>query len=226
MTEPQDLAEVLIAAGLLDRAAVEGEERAARRVGICLAAQLLSQSRITAEALQQAIAEKTGLKPANLGQMAVDQDALREVAFDLADRNLLLPLGFEPRAEGRVLRVAMANPLDTGAIDEIESTTGVKVEPVLVSAVELQTAIDEHYRGLITKLIPRGYALEPQPGRRPLFGGDENTPGSMEALTVPRHRLEDEMAPDLKLRALVDLLIRKGVLSEEEYLDELKRFLR
>jgi len=45
-----------------------------------------------------------------------------------------------------VLRVAMSDPLNVFAIDDIEDYTGMRVEPVVDFASSIKNAIDKYYR--------------------------------------------------------------------------------
>ncbi len=71
----------------------------------------------------------------------IDPDALREVPKPLAEEYLALPIQV---SEDRIL-VAMADPGNVFAIDEIRSRTGKRVEPIEVEEVELRNAIEQYY---------------------------------------------------------------------------------
>ncbi len=78
---------------------------------------------------------------ASLESYEVDPEALREVPRPVAEEHLALPIQV---SEDRIL-VAMADPGNVFAIDEIRSRTGKRVEPIEVDEVELRNAIEQYY---------------------------------------------------------------------------------
>ena len=78
---------------------------------------------------------------ASLESYEVDPEALREVPKPVAEEHLALPIQV---SEDRIL-VAMADPGNVFAIDEIRSRTGKRVEPIEVDEVELRNAIEQYY---------------------------------------------------------------------------------
>ncbi|MEA3401085.1 MAG: ATPase, T2SS/T4P/T4SS family [Armatimonadota bacterium] len=105
------------------------------------------QSPARAEAQQQEVeaprkrrAARTDGK-ASLDSYEVDPEALTDVPKAVAEQHLVLPIQV---SEDRML-VAMADPGDVFAIDEIRSRTGKRVEAIDVDEVELRNAIDHYY---------------------------------------------------------------------------------
>jgi type IV pilus assembly protein PilB len=83
---------------------------------------------------------RSGAK-ASLDSYEVDPEALRQVPKPVAEEYLALPIQV---SEDRIL-VAMADPGNVFAIDEIRSRTGKRVEPIEVDEVELRNAIEQYY---------------------------------------------------------------------------------
>lgn len=78
---------------------------------------------------------------ASLDDYQVDPEALREVPRTVAEEYCLLPLQI---SEGRIL-LAMADPGNVFAIDEVRKRTGRRVEAVEVAEAEIIAAIDQYY---------------------------------------------------------------------------------
>jgi hypothetical protein len=215
------LKELLGEAGLIDPATVGSADERARRRRVSLAVQLLEDHTLDAVALLDFLRQHVEVPEVELGRMVVEEDAVREVAHDLAERRCLLPLSLERHVGRSVIRVAMADPLDQSALEEIEYSTGCRVEPALGLASEIAGAVAKHYRGIVTKLIPR----IPAPGqRRDDAPEGVATTGGMR--TEPSHRLEDEASCELKVRALVNVLARRGLLGEDEFVEEIRDLLK
>jgi len=77
----------------------------------------------------------------SLDDYEIDPEAMRDVPKAVAEQHLLLPIQV---SEDRML-VAMADPGNVFAIDDIRGRTGKRVEPIEVDEVELRNAIDHYY---------------------------------------------------------------------------------
>jgi hypothetical protein len=216
--------DVLVEAGLIDEQRLRHVRRYARHNGVCLARAAVDIGGIGEELLASTLAATLRLPRVDLLRESVDEDALREVPHDLADARRLLPLGIDSSGPRRRIRVAMADPLDFDATEEIEMSTGCTVEPLVGRVGEIGEAVGRYYRRVITKMIPR----------RPVFGAaiPTGTPAARSSetkkdpTTQPHHNVADEAPPDVALRALVDLLVERGVVDREAYQEALRRLLK
>jgi hypothetical protein len=213
--------DVLLEAGLVDENRLRHIRRYARHNGICLARAAVENGGISEEVLAATLAARLRLPRANLAQEAVDDDAVRQVPHDLAESRRLLPLTIDRTASPRVIRVAMADPLDFDATEEIEMSTGCTVEPLVGRVGELGDAVTRYYRGVITKMIPR----------RPIFGAAIPAPGTPAAIvneptTQPHHQVADEASPELSIRALIEVLVDRGVIDRDAWLEAVRRLVK
>jgi hypothetical protein len=206
------LEDLLLEEHLLDEPALRQARRHARRSGISLSRAVVELRLLTDGALAEMLVRRLHLPRVDLGHEAIDEEAVREVPHDLADARRLLPLTLDRGAKRRVIRVAMSDPLDLDAVEEIEMSTGCDLEPLIAPVGELADAIRKHYRGVITKMIPR---------KQP-YG----TTASGEITTQPNHRVTDEAGSALKLQALVELLAEKGIIDVDAYLEAVRRLAK
>jgi hypothetical protein len=210
--------DVLVEAGLIDEARLRHVRRYARHNGVGLAAAAVLIGGIAEEALASTLAQKLRLPRVDLKAETVDDDAVREVPHDLAEARRLLPLSIDRTT--RVIRVAMADPLDFDATEEIEMSTGCTVEALVGRVGEIGDAVSRYYRGVITKMIPR----------RPVFGAANptGTPAAKapDPTTQPHHNVADEAPAELALRALVDLLVERGVIDRETWQEAVRRLVK
>jgi hypothetical protein len=207
---PRTLEDLLLEEGLLDEAALRQVRRAARQSGASLVQAAVEHGHVDDERLAEVIARRTRLPRLRLADEPVDDDAIREVPYDLADGRRLVPLSIDRATSRKVIRVAMADPLDRDAIDEIEHSTGCFVEPSVVRVKEAADAVQRHYRGLITKMIPRGGAIAKVP----------------EPPTKPHLKLPEDVPTEVKLRILVELLAERGLLDKDIYDESVRRLLQ
>jgi hypothetical protein len=121
----------------------------------------------------------------------------------------------------------MADPTDEEALDELEGSTGCRVEPVLARLSLVDEAIARAYRGVATAVMRRPGSITGE--QRAPFGGDlqvstPHLPGGRLG-TAPFRRLDDDAPLDVRLRALVVLLEQKGVFTADEYLGTIRKLL-
>ena len=72
----------------------------------------------------------------------IDREAAVSVSANLCRRHKLLPIG----RDGGTLIVAMADPNDILALDDVSAATRMRIRPVLVDAKDLATTIDRYHR--------------------------------------------------------------------------------
>lgn len=80
-----------------------------------------------------------------LGMENVDPSVMKLIPDNLVQRQLLIPIA----REGNTLTVAMANPLNVLALDDISMVTGCNVRPVIAPESEIKEAIEKYY-GTVT----------------------------------------------------------------------------
>ncbi|MBI5480977.1 MAG: hypothetical protein HY906_19115 [Deltaproteobacteria bacterium] len=224
MPAHRSLGDLLVAEGLLDQAGVESAARTARRLGVALVTALLEERLVEPGELLDLLRDRLKLPDVDLDRVIVEPDAVRALPFAFAEQHALLPVALERRGGRSLMRVVMADPLDQAAIDEIEFTTGCRVEPALALATDLAAAVQRHYRAVVTRVMQRQDASPPERRGRP--AADVGPAGAPAPRTEPAHRLEDVAPAELRVRALLNALIRRGVLAEDEYVEELRELLK
>jgi hypothetical protein len=124
------------------------------------------------------------------------------------------------------MRVAMADPTDESAVAEIEQLTHCDVEVNALPLSAIDELVDKGYRQINTAVVSRAG----NPGATAFVTTRGRTPPETESevsvtAQIPVATLL-AMAPDdleTRLTALVNLLIAKGVLSEAELAEALRK---
>jgi type IV pilus assembly protein PilB len=137
------LGELLLGEGLVTEdqlmLALDEQKRSGERLG-----RILVDSRIITESqLVRALAKHYGIEFLDLEEMTVDLTAARLVKEAFARRYQALGVAWED--DGRLV-VAMANPSDVLALDDIRSLTGHDLKPVMAEPGQLGRAIDKAWR--------------------------------------------------------------------------------
>jgi len=113
----------------------------------------------------QSLAEYSDLPFVDLDTYLIDEKVLHLIPEELARRHRLIPL-FKI---GSTLTVAMANPLNIHALDEIKSKTRTDVEIAISTDEKIKRAIDQHYGFSLSRLqkslqqYAKGNSDEPSP---------------------------------------------------------------
>ncbi|MEO7836472.1 MAG: ATPase, T2SS/T4P/T4SS family [Acidimicrobiales bacterium] len=157
------LGDLLLTDGLVTEAqltsALADQKTTGERLG-----RILVASRVVTEAqLLSTLARHFGLDSVDLDEAVPDFSASRLLRESFARRHHALPIGWD---EGRLV-VAMANPADVFALDDIRSMTGYDVKPVMAEATQLAQAIDRVWNSKAEEMMRRASdtAEELEPGR-------------------------------------------------------------
>src|SRR5262245_41849304 len=123
---PQQLKEAL------DYQRVNGGRLASTLVKLCM----LSDEEVTA-----VLSRQYGVPSVNLDLFEVDPAAVALVPQETSERYSVLPLS----RVGATLTLAMVDPTNVFAVDDIKFMTGLSVEPVVVSETALTTSLKKYY---------------------------------------------------------------------------------
>ncbi len=139
--EKKKIGDLLVEKGYITKKQLESalEEQAisGRRVGEILVEQKL----ITDEQLISTVSERLQIPKLSLESMVIDPEVIRRVPVNVARRYTLIPI-FEI---GNTLTLAMADPLNIIAIDEIRYLTNKNIKRAIASPIEIKAAIEESY---------------------------------------------------------------------------------
>ncbi len=103
---------------------------------------LVEMGMVSESALTSILAQQIGLKYVDLGNFSVDLSAATLVDAEVARRNLLIPIAYN---EDKLV-VAMADPTNIFALDDIRILTGLQIEPVVSTKEDILEAINRYVR--------------------------------------------------------------------------------
>jgi hypothetical protein len=237
---PKPLAEIAIDAGLVDRDQVARAAAQADATGVPLIVALVRGQGLDELALVAAVRRQMRVPLSDPAHVQLDPDALREIPRDVCRRLRVLPLSVAVYNRGpRLLRVAMADPTDPVAIAEIEHISGCRIEVTLMPLSAIEEMVEKGYRAFVTEVMQRvpagpaktgkprsGFELSPATTPRALVGrgGDLDEDGA--PATMPFHRLSEEAHITLRHQALLDLLVEKNLISEDEYEERVRQLMK
>ena len=175
---------------------------------------LLKEKKITPEQLQQALAaqksnggklgfnlvkmgfvkdeeitallsKQYGVPSINLAQFQIDPAVVKLVPPETAQKYQIIPLS----RSGASLTIAMTDPTNVFAMDDIKFMTGYNVEPVVASEIAIIEAVQKYYPSKAGAGGKGGAAGKP--GAPPTVGG-----GNMSALEMASKGLEEMQSLD------------------------------
>jgi type IV pilus assembly protein PilB len=154
---------------------------------------------VTDEDIMSVLSRQYGVPSINLDRFVIDPAVIRLVPAETAQKYQVIPLS----RSGATLTIAMSDPTNVFAMDDVKFMTGYNVEPVVASEAMLAEAIQRYYNGtkvaaaegpsaleLATK------ALEDMPV---VDGGDVQVLEELEEISVEALAKQGEEAPVIRL---------------------------
>jgi type IV pilus assembly protein PilB len=132
------LTDVIVDLGLVARARVDLAIETARASGVTPETVLLERGELDQVSLSRAVAERHGLDHLDLTAYAVDMGAANLISNAAARRYDAVPVAF---VGDRILVVAMADPANVLALDDIALMTGYDVRPVVSSREDITSLV-------------------------------------------------------------------------------------
>ena len=139
----KQLADILLEGGHVtsEQMTVAVEEQ--RRLGRSLGRVMVDLGVLSEAQLVSALATQIGLTFVDLSDYPVDGSAVSRVPATVCRRHNALPIGYDQDK----LVVAMADPANVFALDDIRAMTGMEVRSVVATKADLLAAINRYHRG-------------------------------------------------------------------------------
>jgi hypothetical protein len=238
------IGDLLVKAGVITELQLKAALAEQQQWGGKLGDILVRMEFLTEEVLVRALSKQTGIARADLTGDP-DVGALAVVPADTAEEFGLVPIALKD--QGRTLLVAMSDPLNISATDHLVSLTGGrKVETRLAGASAIRHAISRWYRGeemlrddgeqpsmkivnnagntVERAVVGIGARSVKAPAAAAAKLPPEPPPRSRPSAVEVLRGVEDTQRRSVAaLKAMVELLIEKGVFSRDEYLARVKR---
>jgi type IV pilus assembly protein PilB len=142
MTVTKPLGQILIDEGLITDSDLQKAEQVRAKKNHMLGKTLVELGMIREADLVAALAKQVGLSFVDLSDVTIDPNAVLLVPEQVARRYRALPIS---RDDG-VLQVAMADPANLFALDDIRTITGMEIKPVVATAADIDAAIRKYSR--------------------------------------------------------------------------------
>jgi type IV pilus assembly protein PilB len=134
------LGQILLEAGLVTEDQLQ--EALKNQEGKSVGRTLVEMGFVTETQIATILAEKMGLPFIDLDNCQINANAVSTLSEEIARRYLVLPVDFEDER----LVVAMSDPGNVFAIDDLRIVSGFDIKPVVSSESSLLAAIDRYYK--------------------------------------------------------------------------------
>ena len=92
--------------------------------------------------LLQTLSEQHGVPAMKLSEFSIDSDVIKIISAEVAEKYMVLPISLK----NATLIVAMTDPSNIFALDDLKFLTGYRVEPFVASDEAIMTSIDHYYQ--------------------------------------------------------------------------------
>ncbi len=135
------LGEMLVQAGTITQDQLKKALSTQREQGGRIGANLVKLGYISEEQLVATLSKHFGVPSINLDRIEIDPGVLKAISPDVARKYTILPVA----KAGAKITLAMIDPTNVFAMDDIKFMTGYNVDPVVASESSLRQAIDKYY---------------------------------------------------------------------------------
>jgi len=175
------LGDLLLKAKLVTQEQVDAALKSQREEGGKMGEALVRVGAVTENDITETLSQQFGVPSIDLASFEIDPAVIKIVPGDVARKYGVLPVN----KTGATLTIAMGDPTNVFAMDDIKFMTGYNVEPVVASEVALRKAIDRHYG------TPRSVVLREKTRSSPAYTPAE---GSMDDVMASSALTADDMA--------------------------------
>lgn len=135
------IGELLLRAKLIDEEKLQNALDEQAQLGGRLGEHLIRLGYVTEEDILDCLSQQYGVPSINLRHFDIDESIVRLIPADVARKYQFVPVS----KTGATLTVAMSDPTNVFAMDDITFITGYRVEPVVASEEALREALDKYY---------------------------------------------------------------------------------
>ena len=105
---------------------------------------LISLGFVTEEQFATVYCDQSGIEPVDLKEVKLNEELLQMVGEDVMRKQELMPFAYDEE-NFNCIKVAMADPMNLGAMDDIQLITGMEVKPYYCSAGQINIQLDKLY---------------------------------------------------------------------------------
>lgn len=141
ISKKKRLGDILVMAGKITPYELQNALKTQKFLGKKLGEVLIESGLVSEEDIIDAIETQTGIKKIDLNNVVFDKKAIKIIPQNLCDKYDLIAFGFEDER----IKVALADPLNIFAIDDISISTGLGVKAFIAPKNEINKFVQVNY---------------------------------------------------------------------------------
>ncbi|MCR4846741.1 MAG: Flp pilus assembly complex ATPase component TadA [Eubacterium sp.] len=177
------IGDLLVEAGAITEEQLQEALTKQKEEGGMLGNVIMDLGFISRELLITVLTAQLGIDYCEIQSVKIDEDVVDLVSKDLVQKYKVMPIGFS-EDNPNILQVAMADPLDLMAIDDISIASGYQIEPLISFEDDIENVIGKHYGSAEAMEAAEAYKLEMGSGSDDEEGGSEEVDNSPIVLLV------------------------------------------
>ncbi|MCK4506512.1 MAG: Flp pilus assembly complex ATPase component TadA [Candidatus Aegiribacteria sp.] len=135
------IGQILLDSGIISNKQLENALNQQNEGGARLGYYLVSNNAISETDLNKFLARQQNIESANLDELDIDENIIRLISGDIARRYEVIPI----EIVGRKLIVAMTDPHNLFAIDDLRFSLGMDIEPHITASSMIRRALTKYY---------------------------------------------------------------------------------
>lgn len=138
------LGDVLVNSGVITAEQLQKGLELQKGSGRKLGETLVDEGITTEENIAKALSSQLGYEMVDLQDVSIDEEILNLVPPNILKKHKMIPFEYSKMGMN-VLRVAMSDPMNMAAMDDINIITNLQVEPVVATPRDVMLALDRYY---------------------------------------------------------------------------------
>lgn len=138
------LGDVLVNSGVITAEQLQKGLELQKGSGRKLGETLVDEGITTEENIAKALSSQLGYEMVDLQDISIDEEILNLVPPNILKKHKMIPFEYSKMGMN-VLRVAMSDPMNMAAMDDINIITNLQVEPVVATPRDVMLALDRYY---------------------------------------------------------------------------------
>ncbi len=137
----QRIGELLLRNNRISLEQLRRAQQVQRKENLSLGAALAKLGYVSDEEVTEFLSRQYRVQAINLDRYEIEPEVIKLVPLEVCERHKVIPV----QRAGATLIVAMADPSNLNAIDDIKFLTGYNVEPVVASEAQIKRALERFY---------------------------------------------------------------------------------
>ncbi|MBU0895407.1 MAG: Flp pilus assembly complex ATPase component TadA [Candidatus Omnitrophica bacterium] len=142
------LIDILINGKLITREQLAAALDIQKNIGGSLGKILIWQGYVSQKDIVIAMSQQLNIPPINLSHYQIDKSLIDLIPEKVVKQYLIMPIS----RIGKMLTIAMVDPLNIFAIDDIKTLTNYQIQPIIASENDIKEAINDYYGAAVEEI--------------------------------------------------------------------------